>query len=77
MATDIFSGDRRIPERSISITEEDSILKDYRDIDKSEKQEERNDKQEIYSSYPSNFMIPKGVCERNEPVLTIDNNKNK
>lgn len=27
---------------------------------------------EGYSPYPSNFMIPKGVCEKNEPVVIIN-----
>lgn len=30
---------------------------------------------EIYSPYPSNFMIPKGVCEKSEPVMIIDKDK--
>lgn len=30
---------------------------------------------EIYSPYPSNFMIPKGVCEKSEPVMIIDQDK--
>lgn len=34
-----------------------------------------NPSTEVYSPYPSNFIIPKGVCEKNEPVLIIDNNK--
>ncbi|MFN3481020.1 MAG: hypothetical protein ACK415_11655 [Thermodesulfovibrionales bacterium] len=29
-------------------------------------------KEEIYSPYPSNFIIPKGVCEKNEPVMIIN-----
>lgn len=27
---------------------------------------------EVYSPYPSNFMIPKGVCEKSEPIMIIE-----
>lgn len=27
---------------------------------------------ESYSPYPSNFMVPKGVCEKSEPVMIIN-----
>lgn len=30
---------------------------------------------EVYSPYPPNFIIPKGVCEKSEPVLIINNKK--
>lgn len=30
---------------------------------------------EDYSPYPPSFIIPKGVCEKNEPVMTIENKR--
>jgi hypothetical protein len=41
-------------------------------IDKSSRSPESQERQyEYYHPYPENFMIPKGVCEKSEPVMVI------
>jgi hypothetical protein len=34
-------------------------------------QESRSISDEQYHPYPENFIIPKGVCEKSEPVMVI------
>jgi len=35
------------------------------------KQKPGGDDNAVFSGYPETFIIPKGVCERNEPVMEI------
>jgi hypothetical protein len=68
------SGQDRIKEQDSS-TEEETLKAPGHEFNErggtSMGQESRSISDEQYHPYPENFMIPKGVCEKSEPVIII------
>jgi hypothetical protein len=68
------SGQDRIKEE-VSFAEEETLKAQGHEFNErggtTMGQESRSISDEQYHPYPENFMIPKGVCEKSEPVMVI------